>query len=57
MNMCVAKIVYRIVCGDADHTAQFDVQLQLAFAPSEYRHPKGFVMIYKLGHRSIENRK
>lgn len=29
MNWYIAKIVYRIICGDGDHTAQFDEQLRL----------------------------
>jgi len=35
MNLYIVKIVYRIVCGDGDHTAQFDVQLRLIYAFSE----------------------
>jgi len=29
MNWYLAKIVYQIICGDGDHTAQFDEQLRL----------------------------
>ncbi len=29
MNWYLAKIVFRIICGDGDHTAQFDEQLRL----------------------------
>jgi hypothetical protein len=29
MNWYLAKIVYHIICGDGDHTAQFDEQLRL----------------------------
>lgn len=29
MNWYLAKIVYRIVCGEGDHTPQFDEQLRL----------------------------
>ena len=29
MNWYLSKIVYRIVCGDGKHTAQFDEQLRL----------------------------
>ena len=32
MNWYLAKIVYRIICGDGDHTAQFDEQLRLIYA-------------------------
>jgi hypothetical protein len=37
MNIYIAKIVYRIVCGDGNHAAQFDVQLRLVFALSEHQ--------------------
>jgi len=32
MNWYLAKIVFRIVCGNGDHTAQFDEQLRLLSA-------------------------
>lgn len=32
MNWYIAKIVYRIICGDGNHTAQFDEQLRLVKA-------------------------
>ncbi len=32
MNWYLAKIVYRIVCGSGEHTAQFDEQLRLIHA-------------------------
>lgn len=32
MNWFLAKIVYRIVCGNGDHTPQFDEQLRLIAA-------------------------
>lgn len=35
MNWFLAKIVYRIVCGDGDHTPQFDEQLRLIQATDE----------------------
>lgn len=35
MNWYLAKIVYRIICGDGDHTAQFDEQLRLIHAPTK----------------------
>ena len=35
MNWFLAKIVYRIVCGEGDHTAQFDEQLRLIQAEDE----------------------
>ena len=35
MNWYLAKIVYQIICGEGNHTAQFDEQLRLVFAPDE----------------------
>jgi hypothetical protein len=35
MKWYLAKIVYRIVCGDGAHTAQFDEQLRLITAADE----------------------
>lgn len=35
MNWYLAKIVYRIICGDGDHTPQFDEQLRLIAASDE----------------------
>ena len=35
MNWYLAKIVYRIICGDGDHTAQFDEQLRLIYASTK----------------------
>jgi hypothetical protein len=32
MNWFLAKIIYRIVCGEGDHTPQFDEQLRLIVA-------------------------
>jgi hypothetical protein len=34
MNWYLTKIVYRIICGQGDHTAQFDEQLRLIQANS-----------------------
>jgi hypothetical protein len=34
MSWFLAKIVFRIVCGDGDHTPQFDEQLRLIYADS-----------------------
>ena len=33
MNWFLAKIVYRIICGEGDHIPQFDEQLRLIAAP------------------------
>lgn len=35
MKWYLAKIVYRIICGDGNHTAQFDEQLRLITAADE----------------------
>ena len=35
MNWYLAKIVFRIICGDGQHTAQFDEQLRLIGASSK----------------------
>lgn len=37
MNWFLAKIVYQIVCGDGNHTPQFDEQVRLLSAQS-YQH-------------------
>ena len=35
MNWFLAKIIFRIVCGNGNHTAQFDEQLRLVQADDE----------------------
>lgn len=35
MNWFMAKIVYRIICGEGDHLPQFDEQLRLIAAENE----------------------
>jgi len=35
MNWYLAKIVYRIICGNGEHAAQFDEQLRLIHAPTK----------------------
>ena len=35
MNWYLSKMVFRIVCGDGNHTAQFDEQLRLISAGSK----------------------
>ena len=35
MNWYLAKIVYRIICGNGDHTPQFDEQLRLINASNK----------------------
>ena len=41
MNWYLAKIIFRIICGDGDHKPQFDEQLRLIIAPdSEHAYDK-----------------
>lgn len=35
MNWYLAKMVFRIICGDGNHSAQFDEQLRLVSAASK----------------------
>jgi hypothetical protein len=35
MNWYLAKLVYQVICGDGDHTPQFDEQLRLIASKSE----------------------
>lgn len=35
MNWYLTKIVFQIICGEGDHTAQFDEQLRLIVATDE----------------------
>jgi hypothetical protein len=35
MNWYLAKIVYRILCGNGNHTPQFDEQLRIVFAENK----------------------
>jgi hypothetical protein len=35
MNWYLAKLVYQVICGDGDHTPQFDEQLRLIAAKTE----------------------
>lgn len=35
MNWYLTKLVYRIICGNGEHTAQFDEQLRLIAAADE----------------------
>lgn len=36
MKWYLAKIIYRIICGDGIHTAQFDEQLRLVHADDDF---------------------
>lgn len=46
MKWFLAKIVFRIICGDGDHTPQFDEQLRLIEALDE---TDAFSKAYSLG--------
>jgi hypothetical protein len=36
MNCYLAKIVYRIICGEGKHMPQFDEQLRLIYAEDDF---------------------
>lgn len=46
MGWYLSKIVFRIMCGKGDHTAQFDEQLRLIEADSE---DEAFTKAYSIG--------
>jgi hypothetical protein len=52
MNWYLSKIVYRIICGDGNHRAQFDEQLRLVHACDEI---SAFEHARNLGHREAES--
>jgi len=52
MKWYLAKLVYRILCGDGNHTAQFDEQLRLINAQDELH---AFQKARSLGHREQDN--
>lgn len=37
MKWYLARIVFRIICGEGDHAAQFDEQVRLILAADEYQ--------------------
>ena len=47
MNWFLAKITYQIICGDGDHTPQFDEQLRLIGAADE---KEAFYKARSIGH-------
>lgn len=51
MNWYLAKMVFRIVCGDGNHRAQFDEQLRLVHASGK---EEAFHKAQSLGIRSEE---
>ena len=52
MKWFLAKIVYRIVCGEGHHTPQFDEQLRLIQAENEQ---EGFEKAKLLGESEADN--
>ncbi len=36
MTWYLSKLVFRVICGDGNHTPQFDEQLRLVFAEDEF---------------------
>jgi hypothetical protein len=52
MNWYLAKIVYRIICGTGNHTAQFDEQLRLISAGDE---EQAFEKAVKMGHSEADS--
>lgn len=51
MNWYMAKIVFRIVCGEGNHTPQFDEQLRLVAAENE---EEAFVKAKAIGEKDEE---
>jgi hypothetical protein len=52
MKWYIAKIIYRIVCGDGNHTPQFDEQLRLIEAGDSLQ---AFQKARVLGHHEQDN--
>lgn len=52
MKWYLAKIVFRIICGDGDHTAQFDEQLRLIAADNAEH---GFIKAQQIGEQEQES--
>ena len=48
MNWYLVKIVFRIICGDGDHTPQFDEQLRLVSANDK---KDAFYKAHQIGQR------
>ena len=51
MSWFLAKIVYQIICGDGDHTPQFDEQLRLVQANNEI---EAFEKAHSIGEQEQE---
>ena len=52
MKWYLAKLVYRIICGDGKHTPQFDEQLRLMYAEDAF---DAFQKARTLGHKEQDN--
>ncbi len=52
MKWYLAKLVYRIICGDGAHTPQFDEQLRLVYAEDDLH---AFQKARTSGHREEDN--
>ncbi len=52
MKWYLAKLVYRIICGDGEHTPQFDEQLRLVYAEDDFN---AFQKARITGHREEDN--
>ena len=52
MNWYLTKIIYRIFCGDGNHTAQFDEQLRLIYAEDDLQ---AFPKARTVGHHDQDN--
>ncbi|MBS1621178.1 MAG: DUF4288 domain-containing protein [Bacteroidetes bacterium] len=51
MNWYLAKIVYRVLCGEGNHTGQFDEQLRLISASGK---EEAFHKAESIGHKEEE---
>jgi hypothetical protein len=51
MNWYVTKLIYQIICGNGNHTAQFDEQIRLVSARDE---DEAFARAVEIGHREQE---
>lgn len=52
MKWYLAKLVYRIICGEGRHTAQFDEQLRLIYAEDDLH---AFQKARSMGHLEEDN--
>src|SRR4051812_36848871 len=56
MNWFLAKIIYRITCGDGQHQPQFDEQLRLVWAEDEPDALERAVALGLLGEERFRNK-